>query len=629
MKQPADTLINDGIRTLKKAIAVLPRDKQAEFLKRLTAIEQRFSDKDFYLAVIGNYNAGKSTFLNALLRADILSTGDFPTTAIPTYIRWNRSEVLEMRRKLGRIRTPDDDSPCIQVVLEDGTKLFADGFDEYDLLTLQNIAGIKLPSAIEARVNFLTTTNSLAGKIKRIDLSFPERKEFKNLCIIDTPGIDPGDDANAVHIINTQSVLRERADCAIILYQATGIMAGNTKDFIEENAAHLMGNAIVFLTKMDMAKRKEWDKLVNYAENLLHKNFHQAQPVVCPVSAQKAREYQSGDDTSSECREWSASFDGAINDVMSLLHRRRTEIVTKRLFDLIGELAESLQENIENSRKELDAQAAVLKANSWESVEQEVSAMQMAFQRDIEAKLSGYTSMISTTTSKHVNAARDEMCSKISAASNSKDLQKCSEYYKSLMLQAQNGAWRKIRSTVINEVEEAQRKFRAKVEECLREHGRYLGGMDVLGGSSSLALMSTSSASVQDLPSGSAFTDNIFKVIGVSFGLIGIAVGWFVDSIRFDNKKTEAKNTVRKESEKFQNALTKDFNSQIGIYIRNVCSWSKSFLDSYRDQYRDLYTQAEYDYNQRKATNYNELARVRSILEDLGKLKAAITEWNN
>ena len=632
MKQPADTLINDGIHTLKRSIAILPKDRQEEFLKPLGAIERRFWDKDFYIAVIGNYNAGKSTFLNALLRADILSAGDFPTTAIPTYIRWNRSEVLKMRRQLGHIRIPDDDSPCIQVVLEDGTKLFADGFDDYDQQTLQNITGIKLPDEIEARVDLLTTTNSLAGKIKRINLSFPEREEFKNLCIIDTPGIDPGDEANAVHIMNTQSVLREKADCAIILYQAMGAMAGNTKAFIEENAAHLMGNAIVFLTKMDVAKRKEWDKLVKYTEKLLHDNFHQEQPIVCPVSAQKAREYQSGRDASSEGHEWSTSFDGAIKEVISVLYQRRREIVTKHLLDLMRTLTESLQGVIENSRKELEDQAAVLKANSWENVKQEVSAMQRAFQHDIESKQSGYASMITTRTSMKVNAARDAVCSKISEASDSKALQKySSDYYESSMTQAQNSAWQEIRSIIINDIEDAQKKFRAKIEECLREHGRYLGGIDVIREGSSLSVMSTSSASVHGLSKESSFIDNHGgkMIVLILFGPLGGLVGWFIDSTRFNSKKTEAKDAVCKGSEKFQQALSRDFTSQIDSYISGVCDWSKSFLDSYRDRYKALYAQAEEAYNHHKADNDHELGRCRIALEDLGKLRLTVTEGSN
>src|SRR5207237_7674298 len=40
------------------------------------------------LAIVGEFNAGKSTFINALMGADVAPTGVLPTTATLHHLRW-------------------------------------------------------------------------------------------------------------------------------------------------------------------------------------------------------------------------------------------------------------------------------------------------------------------------------------------------------------------------------------------------------------------------------------------------------------------------------------------------------------------------------------------------------------
>ena len=652
-------IISQSIRTLRAAAGILPAEKQSEFLKPLEAIEARFKDKDFYLAVIGNFNAGKSTFLNAILGMDILSVGGLPTTAIPTYIRWNRTEVLQERAKDGRVNIPDDDSPCIQVMLADGTKLFVDGFDEQDLQAFRTATGVELPEDAGGKVDFLTTNNSLASKIKSIYLSFPERKEFQNFCLIDTPGINPGEESNAVHILNTQSVLRENADCALILYQAREAMTRNTKDFIEKNAAHLMGNAIVILTYWDIIPPKDRSKIVDYVKSILSTNFHQngsaltASPkpgsmidrvknlmrdefsktdsVVRPVSALKAREYQSGYDTSSDCKEYAKSFDVAIKDIMALLRSRRVEIVTKRLLELVDGLAVSLQEVIETSRKELEEQGETLKNNSWSSVQSEVMQLQRTFRQRTENLLSYYeSSLIGTRIAMKINSAADDVCAKVSSASDRSSLNNyCDSYYKNAMASAQDSAWQEIRSIVFSDIDGMQKKFRREVEECLRAHGRHLGGMDSLGSGSSLSVNIDNPLSIDSKIEGSSMLTGIIggAILWGLLGPIGGIIGWWLlDDYFFENKKTEIKSAIRSEVQKYISAVSQSFTAQVDRHVISVIDWSAHILDSYKNMYSALYAQAEESYNQRKAENAQKLKEYAKALSSLAELRAAVTE---
>src|SRR3954466_51945 len=62
-------------------MVTLARDIRATRIPKLEA-------ERFHLVVLGEFNHGKSTFVNALLGADILPTGITPTTASINHVVW-------------------------------------------------------------------------------------------------------------------------------------------------------------------------------------------------------------------------------------------------------------------------------------------------------------------------------------------------------------------------------------------------------------------------------------------------------------------------------------------------------------------------------------------------------------
>ena len=290
------------------------------------------------------------------------------------------------------------------------------------------------------------------------------------------------------------------------------------------------------------------------------------------------------------------------------------------------ELTESLKSEIDDGRVKLEAQAETLRRNSWDNVRQEVSEFQRDLQRMIESKYDDYSSTISTRTAMHVDAAYDLVCAKISEASDRTALKTCcNDFYKSSMSQARDSAWQEIREIVISDIEGMQRRFRIEVEQCLREHGRYFGGVDALRTTSSLATISAVSESSPKIVVDDSFMETHFwKVLGlIFFGPLGGLGGWMFDSYRFNKQKEEAKTAVFNGAAEFYNALIGDFEAQVESYIDSVFDWSVRFLDSYRERYSSLYSHAEAAYKRDKADNDRELERFRVALSDLGKMNFA------
>ena len=63
-----------------------PSHNQTRLLELLAHLQVRLATERFQLAVLGQFKRGKSTLLNALLRADVLPAGVIPVTAIPTFL---------------------------------------------------------------------------------------------------------------------------------------------------------------------------------------------------------------------------------------------------------------------------------------------------------------------------------------------------------------------------------------------------------------------------------------------------------------------------------------------------------------------------------------------------------------
>jgi replication fork clamp-binding protein CrfC len=56
--------------------------------KKLISLERKLASNQLHLAVLGQMKRGKSSFVNALLGADILPTGVLPVTAVITEIKY-------------------------------------------------------------------------------------------------------------------------------------------------------------------------------------------------------------------------------------------------------------------------------------------------------------------------------------------------------------------------------------------------------------------------------------------------------------------------------------------------------------------------------------------------------------
>lgn len=297
----------------------IQEQRRRGFLKRAEQIRKRADNPCLHMALIGDFSAGKSTFINAFLRQDILKTAWHATTAVPTYIYpGGRKEIRVM------VETPEGERYRLE--------------DQAQCARLEKRLGIRLPSGTKDILALLSASNDVAGSIKRIGVWTPGPEELRHICVIDTPGVNPGAEEAAFHAARTRKVLGEYADAVIVLFQETQVFSGSFKKFLQENAMHFMNDAIFVITMMDLAEEGEREALTEYVRIQLKQTLGMENP---PVFGCCAKAALSGK-TDAESRYWTERFDELRDTIIGYMSRRREKIIRRQLTLLLEKLLDEL-----------------------------------------------------------------------------------------------------------------------------------------------------------------------------------------------------------------------------------------------------------------------------------------------
>jgi len=146
-------------------------------LSRLRVLQRRLAQERLQFAVLGQFKRGKSTFINALLGADVLPTGVVPLTAVATFIAWRRE-------------------PLVVVHFKDKVQR-----EEFAVPTVGEIRNVLFRFVTEEA----NPENRLA--VERVELFYPADILGDGTVIIDTPGVG----STLRH--NTEAALQVLPEC--------------------------------------------------------------------------------------------------------------------------------------------------------------------------------------------------------------------------------------------------------------------------------------------------------------------------------------------------------------------------------------------------------------------------------
>ena len=218
---------------------------------RTTRIPKLESER-FHLVILGEFNHGKSTFVNALLGADVLPTGITPTTASINHV----------------VHAP---TPTAKVVL---------------------LTGESKPLEPAQIKDWVTVAGGRANEVSYVELGYPSELLQNNVVLVDTPGVN---DLNEQRAEVTYGYV-PRADAVVFLLDAGQALKDSEREFLKSRVLESARDRLIFvLGKMDMLSRDERVAVLDYVRNGLAKLA--PDPVLFPLSAKdwaKSQDPESG-----------------------------------------------------------------------------------------------------------------------------------------------------------------------------------------------------------------------------------------------------------------------------------------------------------------------------------------------
>jgi small GTP-binding protein len=203
----------------------------------------KLEEDRFHLVVVGEFNHGKTTFVNALLGQDVLPVGVTPTTATIHHLKYSETPEATVAYSSGKRES---------IPFEDAKKFAVGG-------------GTK------------------ANDIDFLEVGFPAQLLKERILLVDTPGVN---DLSLQRADITYSYI-PRADAVLFLLDAGQILKESERVFLEDKLLRASRDKIVFVvTKWDLLSKEEQSEALAYAKDKLAKLVKD--PMVFPVSAETA-----------------------------------------------------------------------------------------------------------------------------------------------------------------------------------------------------------------------------------------------------------------------------------------------------------------------------------------------------
>ncbi|HEY8076705.1 MAG TPA: dynamin family protein [Labilithrix sp.] len=229
LQELADVATGLGAKSLKERV-------ERELVKKM-------EEDRFHLVVVGEFNHGKTTFVNALLGESVLPVGVTPTTAAIHHLKYS-------------------DAPEATVVFQSGKRE-------------------SIPFGDTKR--FSVGGGTSVDEVDYLEVGYPAALLKERILLVDTPGVN---DLSLQRADITYSYI-PRADAVLFLLDAGQILKESERQFLNDKLLKNSRDKIVFvITKWDILNDDEKKEALAYARTQLATLVKD--PVVFPISAETA-----------------------------------------------------------------------------------------------------------------------------------------------------------------------------------------------------------------------------------------------------------------------------------------------------------------------------------------------------
>jgi hypothetical protein len=258
--------------------------------QRVVGVKSSLAEERFNLAVLGGFKRGKSTFVNALLGADLLPTGIVPLTSIVTKIVYG-----------------EDKGALVK---------YQDGRGEY--IELADLG------------RYITEKGNPGNELKvaAVEVIFDSPKLKGGVNIVDTPG------TGSTFTENTRVTHEfiEHADAGVFILSADPPIGENELDFlrlIKRSVDHMF----FVQNKIDRLTEAEWREAMDFSASVIKSALGLGKVTIYPLSSKNALEAKNKGDTKLLIDSRLDAFERGLESFLvsgkgdAILHNARTRLL--------------------------------------------------------------------------------------------------------------------------------------------------------------------------------------------------------------------------------------------------------------------------------------------------------------
>jgi GTP-binding protein EngB required for normal cell division len=303
---------DETVRTALAFCESLPQDF-APYARLLADLQTRLSKGRLHFAVLGQFNRGKSTFINALLRIKALPTSVLPLTSVPTLIEYGAEPVCRIR--------------------------FLDGRED---IFASNASG-EIENTLRRHIAEADNPKNSLG-VRDATLYCPSDLLANGTVLIDTPGF------GSTHLHNTQTTLELLAECdaALFLLSADPPMTQTEMEFLRQ-VKERVSKLYFILNKVDLLSQAELREVEGFIRGILNGELgfpaDTALYRTCAARGERAGAGSEGD------KAWEQSGLYAVKrDVLDFMIREKyftlSEALTGKYVDIVTGIGARLEEKL-------------------------------------------------------------------------------------------------------------------------------------------------------------------------------------------------------------------------------------------------------------------------------------------
>ncbi len=319
----------------------------------------RLQEERAVLVVLGEFNHGKTTFVNALLGGDVLPTGITPTTALIHEVRHGETPAAALVKRATGTALDDRSRP---------------------------VGGAKETMAFERLHELVASARINPDEVLRVELEYPAEILRDKVTLVDTPGVN---DLNLQRAEITYGYV-PRADAVVFLLDAGQILKESERRFLRDRLLGAGRDRIVFaINKADLLTENEKVEVMEYARRQLE-HLVPGAPVMFLSAAQALR----GDRAKS-------GIDALLGKLSSLLGSDRLRMLVDyaadeglRVGDILGRVLAVRHRALTMSADEIERRMQALEADMENArtlvdkrkarIDEEIAAIRAVAQRDLE-----------------------------------------------------------------------------------------------------------------------------------------------------------------------------------------------------------------------------------------------------